>query len=124
MNEFYGVPREKLSEEAKKKGLKVVFPKKNQLFVDIDSVESMTIYHKRIDMLESLFNCKAKKKVSRSGFPHYHIYVDADRTFTDVERILLQLFLGSDVNHEFLSYKDYVNGESYPVLFFEKANEL
>ena len=124
MGEFYGIPREKLQEEAKKKGLKVVFPNKNQLFVDIDSRESMKICHKRIDMLKSLFDCKLKKKVSRSGHPHYHIYIDAKRTFTDVERILLQLFLGSDANHEFLSYKDHTNGESCPVLFFERANEI
>lgn len=124
MNEFYDVPREKLQEEAKKKGLKVVLPKKNQLFVDIDSIKQMMVFSKRFDMLKSLFNCKVKKKVSRSGFPHYHIYIDAERMFTDMERILLQLFLGSDVKHEFLSYKDYTNGEAYPVLFFEQANEI
>jgi len=124
MTEFYGVPREKLQEEAKKKGLKVVFPKKNQLFIDIDNEESMKIYHKRIDMLKSLFECKAEIRISRSGHPNYHIYIDTDRIFTDVERILLQLFLGSDVNHEFLSYRDYARGASFPVLFFEKANNI
>ena len=124
MSEFYSIPREKLSEEAKKKGLKVIFPKEKELFVDIDDEESMKIYHKRIDMLKSLFYCKSEIKVSQSGHPHCHIYINTDRIFTNIERILLQLFLGSDVIHEFLSYKDYVNGESYPVLFFEKTNEL
>jgi len=124
MNEFYGVPREKLQEEAKKKGLKIVLPKKNQLFVDIDDKESMEVFNKRFEMLKSLFKCVAKKEISRSGFPHYHICVNTEKNFTDTERILLQLFLGSDIDHEFLSYKDYTNGEAYPVLFFEKANEL
>jgi len=117
---FYGIPRENLQEEAKKKGLKVVFPKNNQLFVDIDSEEQMKVFRERIDMLKSLFDCESEIKVSQSGHPHYHIYVDIKTAICNTERILLQLFLGSDVMHEFLSYRDYVNGEAYPVLFFEK----
>ena len=121
---FYGIPRESLQEEAIKKGLKLVFPKVNQLFVDIDDEKAMDVFNERLVMLRSLFGCKEEIKVSQSGHPHYHIYVTTERNFTTPERILLQLFLGSDVNHEFLSYREFRNGEDYPVLFFEKADEI
>lgn len=110
-------------EEAGKKGLTVVVPAPNQLFLDFDNAVDFGLYKQRLRIFEHNV-CPVegtKETASRSRKPgHYHVVVTLARKVTPVERILFQALLGSDGKRELLSYVRVLNGDPVPTLFFEK----
>lgn len=103
------------------KGLEIVLPKSNELFLDIDDVESFDLWEERAMILGDLIVADVCKP-SPSGKPyHFHVTVLLSRPVKDnYERIMLQTLLGSDRFHEILSWKAATFGIENPTMFFEK----
>lgn len=95
-----------------------VYPKDNELQIDIDSEEAYDVFNNNIEYLE--FVTDIKTTLSSSGYPHRHITVSTNRTFTDIERIAFQFMLGSDFIRESLNLLRASNGIKNPIRLFEK----
>lgn len=108
-------------EQAQKDCMLVIFPEINQLFIDIDSKENMTIYERNKSILNDYFRIKEEKiQLSKSGGDHYHITITLGKNLvSDMERILLQACLGSDGKREQLGYQRVLNRDEHPTLFIE-----
>lgn len=107
--------------KAEKEGLTVVFPDEFTLQIDIDNKAAFSIFEKKILYLDKWYDFTYKINVSLSGKPHRHVYVKLTTPVTPLERIFLQLFLGSDSTREFLSFQRIKNKDAHPTLFAEKS---
>jgi hypothetical protein len=118
---LYDMSDEAANKAATKKGLVVVYPKDNQIQIDIDSEEAYKEYRARF---EKLFNDKIQTIPSSSGLPNRHIYItfyNRYTAFTAQERIHLQSVLGSDPMRELLDTKRLLEGMTdRPTRLFEK----
>jgi hypothetical protein len=111
--------------EAKEKGLLVVFPAENELQIDIDNEHSYQMYVKQMDIVTKYVGVESFiEHPSKSGLPKRHITVRLKSPVTMIERIALQACLGSDRVREVLGYVQYKNGDPNPVLFLEKPVEI
>jgi hypothetical protein len=109
--------------EAKAKGLEVITPKENELLVDIDSAKDLAIFQQRFKQLSKYIKCSFEITESRSG--NYHAYVQLERPVkSEMERLFLQTFLGSDVQRELLSWVRINNNETNSTVFFEKKGSI
>ena len=106
--------------EAEEKGVVVVLPDDFELQIDIDTAENYELFLLRIKYLEKWFNLTYKQKSSKTGGDHRHICIRLTETISSLERIFLQLYLGSDSKREFLSLIRIKNDDPHPTLFFEK----
>jgi hypothetical protein len=108
-------------ELAAKEGLSVVYPKSNELQVDVDNDQSYLFFIKQRDTLGWMLGIESiTENPSKSGLPRRHITVRLKKSVTALERLCLQACLGSDRVRETLGYARHKNGESNPTLFFEK----
>jgi len=132
-NEFY-IFEESAEVVAEEKGLKVIYPKNNELFIDIDDEDQLDGFERRInDLLETFENnffngLDIIKKVSSSGAPHYHIVVslykdDEAIVLNDWQRVCLQFLLCSDPIKETLSVYRILAGVKNPSILFEKKED-
>lgn len=109
---------------AKARGCIVVEPKDNELFVDIDREEDMTVFRTNLGWLEGLVVGYDVKPSTSGKAGRYHIVVRLSRPVRDVyERIGLQAILGSDRLREVLSWRNAVHNSGRPTVFFEKKPE-
>lgn len=107
--------------EAEKDNLDVVFPKANELQIDIDNEHSYEVYVKMSEILERHYGIiYAKDRPSRSGLPKRHITITLRQDLTNMERIALQACMGSDRVREALSVIQERNGDPHATLFLEK----
>lgn len=109
---LYDMSDEAANKAAAKKGLIVVYPKNNQIQIDIDSHEAYTEFQRRLEKLfdgqdSTLSIHHTQEFESSSGLPNRHIYITfkGDKKFTAIERIWLQSVLGSDPMRELLDSK-------------------
>jgi hypothetical protein len=112
-------------EAAKKKGLVVVEPKPDQLFIDIDDECSDAVFDRTIGKVQELIpGTTWSRAPSPSGaLGRFHIVVTLGRPVADAfERILLQALMGSDRIREVLSWQRATRGDARPTLFFEKPD--
>jgi hypothetical protein len=114
---------------AKLQGLDIVVPRGDELLIDIDSPEGMAVFNKNITKFAThLNNNTVPSKLvtqSKSGNPDkQHITLTLKEDLTPTERILFQLFLGSDPTRELLSYIRLINDDPIPTLFYEKRRNL
>lgn len=112
---------------ANSRGLIVVLPGDEDLFIDIDDAESMAVFDRNIEIVKASDNViEIKKTPSPSGKDgRFHIVVTLGRPIKDaLERIMMQALLGSDRLHETLSWQGAVRGDANPTLFFEKPTEV
>ena len=118
---MYSIDSECAIREAKDNNLDVVFPKPNELQIDIDSEEAYARYGGVLERLQRHFRFITESITpSRSGYPKRHIVLTLREPVTDVQRIALQAILGSDPVRELLSLKRIENGDPHPTLFLEK----
>ena len=109
-------------DEALQFGLSVVFPKDNELQLDIDNEHSFQLYMKQADILKKYIGVEGYKvEPSRSGLPKLHITITLSRTVSTLERLALQAMMGSDRVRELLGFVQYLNNDPHPVLFLEKG---
>lgn len=101
-------------------GFKVVYPKSNELFIDIDSEKQLETFNSHFNRLHNEFNdMKRIYYPSKSGFPRTHIIVTMPFNMSNLERIAWQAVLGSDPVRELLSMIRLTNGLEHPTLFCE-----
>ena len=102
----------------------IVYPRDNELFVDIDSEEALELFNLHVEVLmeklPGVVVCIGREPSSTEG--HYHVTVKLSYPVDPQERILLQAILGSDPTRELLSYIFFKNGREKPTLFFEVRN--
>jgi hypothetical protein len=122
--DFWTIKSEHAFDDAKKAGNIVVLPEDNQLLIDIDTPEAEAVYNKNLPKFQmhvaEVIN--EERKTSRNG--NTHIYVTLDRNIDPSERILFQLFLGSDQTRELLSHVRVLNEDPNPTLFIERPTLL
>ncbi len=97
-------------EKAAAKGLIVVRPEPNELFLDIDSEADFEKFESLILIFKEHRDelCSWTKRPSPSGKPgRYHVVVTLSAPVKDqMERIVLQALLGSDTKRELIAYVD------------------
>lgn len=106
---------------AQGRGLVIVRPADNELFVDIDDARDLDVFHQSLGVLGPLV-LGYDRAPSPSGRPdRYHIRVRLSRPVKDDrERVALQALLGSDRLHEALSWAAAERGVVGVTVFFEK----
>jgi hypothetical protein len=110
-----------MQETAAARGLRVVIPEPNQLFLDIDDSESFLVFVANIGILGDLAESQSIKPSPSGKAGRFHITVTLSRPVKDAfERIALQALLGSDRKHETLSWRAALAGMPNPTVFFEK----
>jgi hypothetical protein len=108
-------------DEAEKENLNVVFPKANELQIDIDNEHSFTIFNMMSEILERHYGIQSiRVKPSRSGLPKRHVTVTLWKDVTNMERIALQACMGSDRVREAPQRHSGANGDPHATLFLEK----
>lgn len=114
-----------LEQLAESKGMKIIFPEDDELFIDIDSIEGLVQFNKQLEVLKSNYGSDISAKIteSKSGMPHCHIIVKLPWNVNQSERIALQAILGSDPLHELLCLMNHIKGYEKAVLFFEPIEE-
>jgi hypothetical protein len=111
-------------EKAKSKGKIIIEPTDNELQLDIDSKEQYNILAARMMELNENSHCifHTQEFPSQGGAWHKHIYLKLAVDTPILERIALQLFLGSDPVKEYLSLCLVKIGDPHPVLMFENPD--
>lgn len=112
-------------DEAEDEGLIVILPEPNQLQIDIDNDWQYATFQKNFKSVEHFYGKFRKEETqSKSGNPQKkHITLTARRDgiiFEPKERLILQMFLGSDHTREFLGLQRIKVNDPAPTLFLEK----
>ena len=125
--DFETIKSEWAQKNAKQLGLDIVLPYPNQLQLDIDSEADYETFTKNLAKFRLHVGSVTiyEDLPSKSGEPgKRHITLRFERDLNPLDRILYQLFLGSDRTRELLSYIRYINNDPNPTLFFEKKRLL
>ena len=120
MEEYTSLHSSEAIKEAEENGGEVTFPTTHQLYLDLDSEESVNLFLQNLNMLDRHVT------VERYGYQEsrtpgkYHGIVELTHpVMSDMERILFQAILGSDPKREFLSYMRILKRDPHPTLFIE-----
>ena len=105
---------------AKDKGLEILLPKSNELFIDLDSNADFNLFKELLEIFKQYEDVENHTFTNSSRPGHRHAIVRLNRTVTEFERIAFQAMLGSDRKREVLGYARIKSGEPHPTLFFEK----
>jgi hypothetical protein len=108
------IPQEWVAEE---RGQIAIYPKENELFIDIDSEEQLKEFYRRAFHLG--ISLEDIKVTSSKTEGHKHITITTQKTFTDLERIAWQAALNDDPLKVFLSVMRVHVGIQNPTTFFE-----
>lgn len=108
--------------KAEEQDLEIVYPKANEIQLDIDDKQAYDYFHENKWILNQWFGIRSiTERVSKSGGDKRHITVELATRLTTVTRILLQAVMGSDKKRELLSFVMYARGnEKKPTLLLEK----
>ena len=125
----YYETREEYMDRMTKEGFKVFLPSPNELFIDIDSEEMYSTFQERLDYLNFAINLRGDKHPtyveapSKSGLPRRHIVMTSPdfRKLSVTQKLVLQIFLGSDPVKELLSLFRVIDGDKHPCIFIEKG---
>ncbi len=119
-----GVPTIKAAlEKAKAEGFKVVYPKPNELQLDIDRAEDYVVWQAHRSILDEYFKILKVVETPSQEKGHMHVTVTVEKSFNPFERIAFQAVLGSDRKREILGLiMNKLGHESKPTLFLEKKD--
>lgn len=119
--DFDSLKNEKAFEKAQQENLDIVFPKDNELQIDIDNEHSYILFLNQLTILAKYLQLlNVEEHPSKGGSPGRHITVRLGKSFTPLERLALQAMLGSDRIRELLGFIRLYRGEQHPTLFFER----
>ena len=110
---------ESAMEKAKLLGRIVVFPRPNELVIDIDNEAAMRKFVRGETRLHGVTYLVRPSPSMREG--RHHVVVTMPFVVTPIERIALQAMLGSDLTMEILSWLRLSRGIDEPTIFFERA---
>jgi hypothetical protein len=122
---------------AAKKNLIAVEPAPNELQIDLDGVEAIRRFGKQYHILERAGLTKGwRKRVTNSGTKgHVHVTITMPyrpyKSFRNMDKfgysfidkmfcVAFQAVLGSDIQREAFNLSRVLNGQKYPIVFFEK----
>lgn len=114
------IASDKAFEDAERGNKIVLLPKDNELFIDLDSEDALTLFNKRLKRLGTWHNTTDKQISPSKKKNHYHAIVTLETNIDPMQRIFLQLFLGSDPIRELLSLQRILIKDPHPTLFIEK----
>ena len=102
----------------------IVFPKDDELQIDIDSEEAHDRFKAAFSRLREVIPVElVTDRPSKSGMPHRHITIKMDNygqpPFSPLEKIALQFMLGSDYIRESISVIRCLRNIENPTCFFE-----
>lgn len=105
---------------AKENGWDCIVAGDSELFVDLDTKESIEAFPALYELFLQLFpdSVIMRQTPSKSGVGQ-HVYVRLKYAMAATERIAAQAALGSDGKREMLSLIRAMTGDPEPVLFFE-----
>ena len=119
--DFKSLNEENRDAKAKEGNLDIVFPKSNELQIDIDNEHSYQVFKNQIVILRKYISVtNIEEHESKGGLPGRHITVTLFKDVTMIERLALQAMLGSDRIRELLGYIRYDRKEPRPTCFFER----
>jgi hypothetical protein len=101
--------------EFEKAGFVVINRKPNQLLLDLDSTDALTVFRGRSEKIKLIDSITTYK--SKSG--NTHAIVQLKEAITEMEAIALQAILGSDPLREYLSFLRFRNGVKEPTRLFK-----
>ncbi len=108
-----------VNQQAKKLGVNAVFPRADELFIDLD--EGMQLNAVTLEVMnDHNYITNELHTVSRNG--NQHVYYRLIKSFSVSDRIALQAALGSDPQKELLSALD--SACECPVVLFETDKEF
>ena len=121
--------------DAKAAGFVVVFPKSNELFIDIDTEDAWKEFTNRLRAARSCNSFRYRSldetvSISKSGLPCRHVrikirdYLGCNIVLTEAERIMLQLFFCSDPYREMMNTLRLIRTGTSKSCFFEVNNSL
>ena len=117
----YTLTREAMLDLVAKEDLIIVYPKDDELFLDLDSDKAYGLFQNQLEMLRKFMNViNITVNPSKSGLPHRHVTVQLGKDLSEAERIALQASLGSDRRCELLRYKLFLEHDEHPTLFLER----
>jgi hypothetical protein len=103
---------------AKSRGCCVVYPKPDQLFVDIDNE---TQWQRFVWEIAKHREWHWRDSPSPSGLPYRkHIIVTLPEAVDERTRVFYQAILGSDPAREMIAWRRLQAGDTRPTCFFEK----
>lgn len=112
--------RELYIQRMQEDGYEIVYPKANQLLIDLDSPEDFEKFRKQLKSLKKEFaGIQVFVKPSRNGLPGRHATVVMPFDMESEERIAWQAALGSDPFRELMSLFRIHRGDSHPTIFVE-----
>lgn len=111
---------------AEEQNMRVVLPDEYTLQLDIDNDEAYKQLTSKLKVLRAwhYYPTIVKDAPSKSGLPHRHVYIRVTKELTQIERIVLQQYLGSDPVREFLNFQRVLLGDTYATLFFEPKEQV
>jgi hypothetical protein len=105
-------------------GITVIFPKDDELQIDIDDGDSLKRFYNYYGLLIKNGVVSSYKMELSKTVGHYHITVKlSNNSLTLLEKSALQVFLGSDPKREEISLRRHFNGEDRVFRFFEYNNK-
>jgi len=122
---FEAISSEEAYKKAEREGKKVVLPDEYTLQIDIDTKEAYELMVNRLVDLTmwDYWPIIEKDEVSFTGEPHRHVYIRVAKKLEILERIALQMYLGSDSKRELLSIIRYTMNDPAPTKFFERKDD-
>lgn len=117
---------------AKQSGMRIVEPRPNELQIDIDGSAELAIFRQQWSILENAgITIGWSHHIEPSKRPgKFHATVTLPSSVASVLlhykeapnllRILFQAILGSDIRREAFNLCRVLNGNKYPIVFFEK----
>jgi hypothetical protein len=107
---------------SRKRGLKVVEPKANELQIDLDGARSLHTYCRQYFMLSQHgLTRKWKERItpSKSGGSRVHVTITLPKRIDNLRRVAFQAILGSDIKREAFNLCRVIKRNKYPIIFFE-----
>lgn len=108
---------------ARAKRLLIVEPKPNQLQIDLDGARALRHYGMQFGTLRRAGLTKGWREriaPSKGGGARCHVTITMPRAMDNLTRVCYQAVLGSDPKREAFNLCRVVNGNKYPIAFFEK----
>lgn len=112
---YRGDPRAK----AEALGMTLVYPKADEIFIDLDSQEELEEHHLRWEFFCAVFP-GAERRFTKSRNGNVHVYITLPFLIEAVERIALEACLGGDYRRQMILVSDFRESFTQSTsLFFE-----
>lgn len=108
---------------AKTKGVAILWPKENELFLDLDSEAALFEAQLRVERLREIVpGLRIVKSYPSRTVGHHHMVVTCDGPLDEEGRVFLELALGSDPKRALLGMHELVeHGRDRVSCFFETS---